>query len=126
MPNKPIPTILDLAGVQPRTRMQARSLLPALRGEAWQGRDYVFAEHPPDGVYHGDYMTMIRSERWKLVHFLGQDYGQLFDLAADPGELKNLWHVAELADVKREFLDALLNWRIESGHATRNLFEAHR
>ncbi len=119
-------TVLELAGLSPRQDMQTISLLPALRGEAWPGRDFVYAEHPPDGVYHGPYMTMIRSERWKLVHFLDQDYGQLFDLAADPGELDNLWDDAALADVKRSLLERLLNWRIESGLKTRDLFQEHR
>ena len=100
--------------------------MPALRGEAWQGRDVVYAEHPTDGVYHGPYMTMIRSERWKLVHFLDQDYGQLFDLVADPREINNLWDDAALADVKRSLLETMLNWRIESGMTTRNLFQEHR
>ena len=119
-------TILELAGLTPHEDAQTISLLPALRGEAWTGRDFVFAEHPPDGVYHGPYMTMIRDERWKLVHFLDQDYGQLFDLAADPGEINNLWDDAALADVKRSLLDRMLNWRIESGLKTRNLFQEHR
>ena len=119
-------TVLELAGLTPREDMQTISLLPALRGEAWPGRDFVYAEHPPDGVYHGPYMTMIRDERWKLVHFLDQDYGQLFDLAADPGEVDNLWDDAALADVKRSLLERMLNWRIESGLKTRNLFQEHR
>ena len=119
-------TVLELAGLRPRENMQTISLLPALRGEAWPGRDFVYAEHPPDGVYHGPYMTMIRDERWKLVHFLDQDYGQLFDLAADPGEVDNLWDDAALADVKRSLLEQMLNWRIESGLKTRNLFQEHR
>ena len=98
------PTILELAGVKAAESMQAQSLLPALEGEQWRGRELVFAEHPPDGVYHGPYMTMVRSERYKLVHFLGQDYGQLFDLDDDPGEVRNRWDDAALAAVKRELL----------------------
>jgi len=54
-------------------------------------------------------MTMIRDERWKLAHFLDQDYGQLFDLAADPGELDNRWDDAALAPVKRSLLERMLN-----------------
>ena len=54
-------TVLELAGVTPAEDMQAVSLLPALRGEEWRGREYVFAEHPADGNYQGPYMTMIRS-----------------------------------------------------------------
>ena len=119
-------TVLELAGVTPRGEMQTISLVPALQGEYWAGREYVYAEHPADGNYEGPYMTMIRSERWKLAHFLDQDYGQLFDLSADPDEVNNLWDDAGLADVKRQLLDAMLNWRIESGMATRNLFQDHR
>ena len=120
------PTILELAGVEPASNMQARSLLPALHGEAWRGRDLVFAEHPSDGNYEGPYMTMVRGRRYKLVHFLSQDYGQLFDLETDPGEEINLWAAPELAEVKRELLDALLNWRIESTDQTRELFQDYR
>ena len=51
-------TVLELAGVEPAESVQAQSLLPALRGEPWQGRDLVFAEHPTDGVYEGPFMTI--------------------------------------------------------------------
>ena len=120
------PTILELAGVEPAANMQAGSLLPALQGEAWSGRDLVFAEHPADGNYEGPYMTMARGERYKLVHFLGEDYGQLFDLESDPGEENNLWDAPELDAVKRQLLGALLNWRVESTDQTRELFQDHR
>ena len=120
------PTVLDLAGVETPDAMQAESLLPALHGRDDAGREFVFAEHPPDGVYHGPYQTMIRSQRYKLVHFLGQDYGQLFDLETDPGELDNRWDDAELADVKRDLLGQLLDWRIQSGHQTKELFRDYR
>ena len=84
-------TILELADVAPAADMQAQSLLSALQGREWRGREYVFAEHPPDGNYEGPYQTMIRGQRYKLVHFAGEGYGQLFDLEADPGELHNRW-----------------------------------
>jgi len=35
---------------------------------------------------------MVRSADWKLVHFLGSDEGQLFDLKNDPDEERNLWN----------------------------------
>ena len=120
------PTILELAGVTPAADMQAESLLPALQGQAWRGRELVFAEHPPDGNYEGPYMTMVRSDQHKLVHFAGEAYGQLFDLEADPGEVHNLWDDPALAEIKQQLLDAMLNWRLESTLQTRNLFQNHR
>ena len=119
-------TILEMAGVQPAESVQAQSLLPALQGEAWPGRELVFAEHPADTVYEGPLMTMARGERYKLVHFLGEDYGQLFDLEADPSEERNRWDDESLAPMKQELLLALLNWRIASTEQTRDLFQDHR
>ncbi len=119
-------TALELAGVPAKASMQARSLLPALDGDAWAGRDFVFAEHPADGNYAGPYMTMIRGRRYKLVHFLGEEYGQLFDLVADPAEVDNRWDDPALARVKRELLERLLNWRTTSALETQALFQDYR
>ena len=78
------PTVLELAGLDVPNEFEADSLLPALKGDAWPGRDAVFAEHCRDGTLPTDYMTMVRTTDWKLVHFLDEPFGQLFDLANDP------------------------------------------
>lgn len=108
------PTVLELAGVEPPENFEAISLVPALQDEAWDGRDYVFTEQP----VQGGYMTMVRSDRWKLVHFLDQPYGQLFDLQTDPGEINNLWDDPAHAPVKQELIQVLCNWRIRSALQT--------
>ena len=114
------PAILEMAGVSPAAGMEAESLLPALNGEAWAGRDAVFAEHSRDGILQEtDMMTMVRTRTWKLVHFLGEPFGQLFDLVNDPGEVDNLWDDPAHADRKQELLNLLLEWRIRSGYQTR-------
>jgi arylsulfatase A-like enzyme len=115
------PTILELAGVTPAASMEAESLLPALTGEAWSGRDAVFAEHSRDGILQEiDMMTMVRTREWKLVHFLGEPFGQLFDLVNDPNEIRNLWDDSAYASQKQELLNRLLEWRIRSGYQTRD------
>jgi arylsulfatase len=114
------PTVLELAEITPPQSMEAVSLLPALHGEAWTGRDYVFAEHCRDGILQEtEYMSMVRSRDWKLVHFLDEPFGQLFDLANDPGEVHNLWDHPAHAGRKRELLDVLREWRIRSQYHTR-------
>ena len=121
------PTILDLAGVPVPATMDATSLLPVLEGDAWQGRDYVFAEHGRDGILREtEFMTMVRSRDWKLVHFLDAAEGQLFDLAHDPGEIRNLWDVPAAAEKKHKLLDVLREWRIRSGYRTRRWAEGCR
>jgi arylsulfatase A-like enzyme len=117
------PTVLGLAGLDVPDTMEAASLLPALEGQPWSGRPYVFAEHGRDGILRETtFMTMVRSRDWKLVHFLDEPYGQLFDLARDPGETRNLWDVSEFTARRRELLDVLREWHIRSQYRTRGLF----
>ncbi|PSP94792.1 arylsulfatase [Halobacteriales archaeon QS_4_62_28] len=121
------PTVLDLAGVDAPDSMEARSLLPTLRGEDWDGRDYVYAEHAgTDILRETEFMTMVRSENWKLVHFLDEEYGQLFDLSADPDETENLWDDPDAVDKKVELLAELREWRIRSAHRTADWAADHR
>ncbi len=127
------PAILELAGVTPAADMEACSLLPAIQNEpAWEEREYVFAEQQRDGILTGcEFMTMVRSRDWKLVHFLGEagdQPGQLFDLRADPDEIHNLWDSddPEHEARRRELLDVLRRWRMQSQLRTKNLFAEWR
>jgi arylsulfatase len=113
------PAILELAGVDVPETMEAESLLPALQGEAWTPREVVFAEHGRDGILQEtDFMTMVRTDDWKLVHFVDWPDGQLFDLAADPQETVNLWDDTAAAEKKQELLGMLRDWRIRSDVTT--------
>lgn len=42
------PTVLELAGIEPPGWMEAESLVPALRGDPWPGREFVFSVHARD------------------------------------------------------------------------------
>ncbi len=109
------PALLELADAKPGWPFEARSLLPSLMGKPWEGRDYVFAEHGKDAILQKtDFETMVRSREWKLVHFLDEKFGQLFNLKDDPREVSNLWNDPGCAAKKQELLDVLLNWRIRS------------
>jgi len=113
------PTILELAGIEPPAELAAVSLLDALEGADWQGRNFVFAEQAKDGILTGcDFMTMVRNKAWKLVHFLDEPYGQLFDLRNDPDELHNRWTDPQAEPMKQELLAVLREWRIRSGLKT--------
>ena len=113
------PAVLELAGVEPPHYLEARSLGPALRGEPFAGRDHVFAEQARDGILDStDFMTMVRSPEWKLVHFLDEPFGQLFDLTNDPQENINRWDDPGAARPKQALLDVLREWRIRSQYHT--------
>ncbi len=115
------PTILELAEVDIPRSFEARSMLPALtEGSSANAREYVFSEHAREDSQglQTDFMTMVRSRDWKLVHFLGEAYGQLFDMNADPDEVNNLWDDPGQQDRKRDMLDVLRDWLIHSHHHT--------
>ncbi|MBT4136334.1 MAG: DUF4976 domain-containing protein, partial [Candidatus Latescibacteria bacterium] len=113
------PTVLELAGVAPPKTMEAMSLLPTLKGEDQALREYVFAEHVRDGILQETaFMTMVRSEKWKLVHFIDEPMGQLFDLEKDAKEEKNLWDDPNCQDIKQDMLEAMRKWLIESNLKT--------
>ncbi|WP_419193401.1 arylsulfatase [Kolteria novifilia] len=96
-----MPTILEACGVTPSSdhRMDGRSLLPVLldKDADWPERTIVIQSHRGDEPkrYHH---FMIRDDRWKLVHpsgfgresFAGDPKFELYDLADDPGEKRNL------------------------------------
>ena len=125
------PTLLEMAGVEVPQPMAARSLLPVLNGEPDAEstclRDVVFAEQARDGNFTtSDFMTMVRTRDWKLVHFLGETCGQLFDLKADPAENVNLWDSEAHAERKRDLLDRLREWRMRDAYVNAALWESHR
>lgn len=93
------PTLLELAGVAVPGEMQGRSLAPLLRGErpkAWRTSMYYRYYH-----YPADHRVQphfgVRTERHKLIHFNKIDEWELYDLANDPRELKNVYADAAYA-----------------------------
>jgi arylsulfatase len=96
------PTILEAAGIDVPTYHEGRSLLPYLAGQEIRPRDYVFCED--------NYQIMMRSQHHKLVYYIGQEMGELYDLEADPHELYNLWQRPEHAGLKQDLLNELLKW----------------
>ena len=116
------PALLELAGAEVPDILEAESLLPALENKEWAGRDYVFAEQARDGILTDtEFMTMVRSKEWKLVHFLDEEFGQLFNLIEDPDEVKDLWDDPSFAAKKAEMLAVLREWRIRSQYDTSDL-----
>lgn len=106
------PTLFDFAGLKHQENWEAQSFTSLFAGDG-AGREFVFAEHTADNVLKGvSFVTMIRNREFKLVHYLDAEYGELYDLRADPAETRNLWSSPEHAATKRALLDALREWRV--------------
>jgi arylsulfatase len=117
------PTVLELARCEVPPWMEARSLLPALRGEPFAGREIVFAEHARDAILTGtELMTMAFDGRYKLVEFIDCEEGQLFDLREDPGELRSLWDAEEPSAraARARLHHAIVDWRTRTPLQTRD------
>jgi arylsulfatase len=86
------PTLVAAAGLPVPTVMQGQDLGPlylAATPPAW--RDEFFYEHPT--ITSKDRIPSsqgVMRKDWKYIEWPEFDYQQLFDLQADPGEIRNL------------------------------------
>ena len=79
--------------------------------EVWKGRkDTVRTEitaehhHEPTTIH----VKTLVTDCHKLTVYLDRDYGELFDLKADPAERENLWNSPEAADLRADLIRRLL------------------
>jgi choline-sulfatase len=103
------PTLLELAGQQPYAACEGRSLVPLLDEPSsppagW--RDAVFSELKGE--------RMIRTDRYKYTYRAGEPRQELFDLANDPRELRNLGGDPTHAAVEQELQARLLDWLVRT------------
>ena len=105
--------------------MEATSLVPYFSDAPAPKRQRVYAEHSNDALLTGTrLMTMIRDGSMKLVHFVDDERGMLFDLDTDPLEQTNLWDVPEHEKNRDWLINEILNWRSESALKTQGFVEA--
>ncbi|OPZ20343.1 MAG: Arylsulfatase [candidate division BRC1 bacterium ADurb.BinA364] len=118
------PTLLEAAGLPIPESMQGRSFLPLLRGAQADWPDEIFVQTTESGTGRG-----IRTRQWKYgieaarENWDGQGganvYSEtaLFDLAADPYELRNLIGFESHARVAGILRERLIRRMMEIGEA---------
>jgi len=88
------PTLMELAGVDASGAMQGRSLVPLLKGARTVWRDAFLIEYYSDKVFPRVLKMgykAVRTGRWKYIHYYElEDMDELYDLKADPFEMRNL------------------------------------
>ena len=79
--------------------------------DVWYGsrktiRDHCIVEnhHDPLTVHVKTYVE----DRYKLTVYYQRDYGEIFDLDADPKEVNNLWNDPDAQTLKSELIKKLL------------------
>jgi choline-sulfatase len=105
-------TLLDALGAAPLPHAQGRSFLEVARDGRAPWVDETYAEYCTDEVpgWTGGMAVqqrMIRRERWKLVYYHGYR-PQLFDLATDPHELRDLAEAPGHAGIRDALTERLL------------------
>lgn len=97
------PTLLELAGVPPPrdSKVRGRTLVPLFKADVPGWDDSLYAEY---SMKHGAtaHLRMWRTPEWKLIRdFANSERDELYRLADDPEEKRNLIHESH-PEVRRE------------------------
>jgi arylsulfatase A-like enzyme len=134
------PTICDVAGIEKPGRLQGKSLMPLIKGEAKAVRDEVFAEVNFHAAYEP--LRCVRTERFKYIRRLlkrgkavmpncdngysktlwvdngwpdkGLVQEELYDLIFDPNEANNLINEPEMKSIANDLRRRLEKWMLET------------
>lgn len=96
------PTLLDFCEIDIPDCMTGTSQKSVWEGDATAVRDHALVEDRfnPTTMHHVSYVD----ERYKITVYRNADYGELFDLVNDPGEVSNLWNKPLAASIKQDLL----------------------
>ena len=119
-------TILERAGLAPFNGNQGQSFLPATKAQDGP-RHEALIEYNDGGKRLGfEEPARVRSlvtAEWRLTIYRDQDWGELYDLKADPNETNNLWGSADHQDKRAHLTNRLAHHLIaqmdESPYADR-------
>ena len=112
-------TFCEVAGIETPNDLHGRSLVPVLKGKTpkdWRKSFYYhYYEYP--GWHYVRRHYGVADGRYKLIHFYEKDVDQweLFDLKADPSEMKSVYGQPELAKVQKRLVRQLAFHRKELG-----------
>lgn len=110
------PTILSFAGLNTPDNFEAQSLAPYLRtgrADTTPGRQYAYAELGRDHIQSSaEHIIMRRDSNLKYVIYPGTPDGEIYDLADDPGETRNLWHHPGWRARRDQAVSDILAWSV--------------
>ncbi|MEZ5740089.1 MAG: sulfatase-like hydrolase/transferase [Burkholderiaceae bacterium] len=113
-------TILARAGLAAYAGIQGIDLLPVIE-QRGAGREDVLIQFDSQRQLPGTQITVrthtLRHQSWRLSRMEGVDWGELYDLASDPGELHNLWDDPAMRDVRSMLIERMV--RVEMAHLDR-------
>jgi len=101
------PTFLSACDLKIPGRMQGLDQMPCWAGDVEMVRDHAIVEnrHGPTKVHLRTYVD----GRYKITVYRDREYGEIFDLENDPGEIRNLWDEPASKELKGELLRRFVN-----------------
>ncbi len=130
----PVPSNVHGRSLRPLWQDGAPPAPAAYRGAGRAGFDIAFAETGAfpatmvgaenrargDNIPHGPPATgrqvelsvMARTPRWKLIYTPGREIQELYDVQADPGELRNCHGEPGTEEVVRTLRERILDWML--------------
>lgn len=110
------PTMLEIAGAKAPAEMKGKSLVPVLRGKAKQVRQDFYAEYQQEQQFARiPTWHAVRTREWKYVEYKGHpEWTELYNLKADPYELKNQINERSAAKTKAKLAARLIELEKET------------
>lgn len=104
-------TILERARVERAYGMQGLDVTNQHRKNA-----FIQYTHQKNmqGLNIPPHIHTLRNDRYRLSVIEGVEWGELYDLEKDPGELSNVWHEAKYQEVKIRLLEDLIQAQLSS------------
>ncbi len=102
------PTLLDLLGLDCPRGVEGRSFASLLAGKTTVHRDRVLVEFLHQFQLDRNVKALIK-DKWKIIYWGGQDYGELYNLQDDPLEADNRWHDPACSQMRARLIHELLD-----------------
>ncbi|MCF7848246.1 MAG: sulfatase [Kiritimatiellales bacterium] len=121
------PTLLLLSHIKIPSDMQGRHLVSFLAGmepKAW--RDHVYYRYYDSHGYNIPQHQAVRTQTHKLIYFPLADRYELFDLKADPVEMKNLADNPEQRELLEKMKKKLVAAKKEAGDKDEDIYPIKR
>ncbi len=107
------PTVLDFAGIDTPDYIESSSIMPLVRGEKEQIHDTIYGSYK-------HYQRMLTDNNYKLIYYPLLKKTQLFNVANDPYELKDLSQDPTFAERISSMHVALDDWKRRVGDPLTN------
>jgi len=114
------PTLLEMAGIAVPAAMQGSSWQPLLQGSPESWRDSVYFQYRKERQKIAlPNIDAVRTDNAKLIVYEDRpEWTELYDLSADPYEIKNLAGEPEKQELKESLMEALNKLHREFAPAT--------